>query len=226
MTSTLKTIMFQSAGKRHRNDGGPEFLGRNGFGIATGVEIWKVEAQRVRITPISTTGIARAQTDVAMDALPQVIAALASMLPDSDQGPIHGLPPAAEALLNDVADVMEAFVVHGDVCREGFMDWIRRCRAATGNLPEAVGKGEAPEAANDEPMSAAAYVAIGGSKCPVCGSPEIEGTGGVDMDGSTASNPVVCLSCNAGWDDVYTLSGYNELEVPKPQESEVAHAAA
>jgi hypothetical protein len=39
------------------------------------------------------------------------------------------------ALLNDVADVMEAFVAHGDVSPEQFTNWVYKCRKATGNLP-------------------------------------------------------------------------------------------
>jgi hypothetical protein len=35
----------------------------------------------------------------------------------------------------DVADVMEAYQVHGDVSDEQWTYWIEKCRAATGNLP-------------------------------------------------------------------------------------------
>jgi len=41
-----------------------------------------------------------------------------------------------DRLLNDVADVMEAFTVHGDVSDEIFMHWVLQCRKSTGNLPD------------------------------------------------------------------------------------------
>jgi hypothetical protein len=35
----------------------------------------------------------------------------------------------------DVADVMEAYQVHGDVSDEQWAYWVEKCRAATGDLP-------------------------------------------------------------------------------------------
>lgn len=63
-----------------------------------------------------------------------------------------------------------------------------------------------------KPMSDREYVSNGGSKCPVCHSEEIEGVANTDMDGDWISKGVVCKNCNSTWDDIFTLSGYDNLK--------------
>lgn len=55
------------------------------------------------------------------------------------------------------------------------------------------------------------YAASGFGHCPVCGSDEIQG-GPVDVDGNQATQEVSCDACNSTWDDVYTLTGYRNLD--------------
>ena len=49
------------------------------------------------------------------------------------------------------------------------------------------------------------------STCPCCGSDEITG-GCVEIDGSSASQAVSCHSCGANWNDIYKLTGYDDLD--------------
>ena len=48
------------------------------------------------------------------------------------------------------------------------------------------------------------------SHCPFCDSDQIEG-GFLEMDGSSAWQPVVCNDCGKGWNDIYNLVGYEEI---------------
>lgn len=68
---------------------------------------------------------------------------------------------------------------------------------------------------NKEFSTSEQYVAIGGSHCPNCGSENIEGGSNSDTDGDWCSKDVRCLDCKATWDDIFTLSGYDNLQVPK-----------
>lgn len=52
----------------------------------------------------------------------------------------------------------------------------------------------------------AKYVAGEGCNCPFCDSDELEG-GSINIEGNNAYQGMFCHSCNAGWDDVYVLSG-------------------
>lgn len=54
------------------------------------------------------------------------------------------------------------------------------------------------------------YVQKGGSCCPFCGSDQIEGSS-IDVDGGHALQKVGCNDCDAEWNDVYRLSGYEEI---------------
>jgi hypothetical protein len=51
------------------------------------------------------------------------------------------------------------------------------------------------------------YVAKAGTKCPSCGSDELDG-GEVSIDAGYASQEIRCLTCDAGWMDTYRLTGY------------------
>jgi|TARA_R100001086_G_scaffold112979_1_gene57622 formate dehydrogenase maturation protein FdhE len=56
------------------------------------------------------------------------------------------------------------------------------------------------------------YAELHPGECPVCGSSEIEGHS-IDIEGQSAFQEVTCLSCPAGWQDVYRLECYSELEM-------------
>jgi hypothetical protein len=63
-----------------------------------------------------------------------------------------------------------------------------------------------------EPMTPEAYAESLGTRCPVCGSDMLEGWDFTTDDG-IASQEVNCTECNASWRDVFTLTGYDNLEV-------------
>ena len=65
--------------------------------------------------------------------------------------------------------------------------------------------------ANQSPRTNEQYVKNNGSQCPVCGSEDVEGHA-FDVQGPRATQERTCLECGAGWDDVYQLTGYNNLE--------------
>lgn len=44
-------------------------------------------------------------------------------------------------------------------------------------------------------------------RCPVCGSPDIEGEP-VEIDGTHAYQRCRCDECGAGWTDAYDVAGY------------------
>jgi transposase-like protein len=61
-------------------------------------------------------------------------------------------------------------------------------------------------------LSVEEYVQHGGLKCPSCGAGNVEGQKGVEIDGGTAWQSVSCTDCDATWTDLYTLTGYDDLE--------------
>ena len=61
------------------------------------------------------------------------------------------------------------------------------------------------------PITPERYVEKAGQFCPVCGSNQIEG-GPFEADSSTAYQEVTCLDCDSGWNDIYNLVGYGDLE--------------
>jgi hypothetical protein len=65
-----------------------------------------------------------------------------------------------------------------------------------------------PKEAADRLLPIAEYLARGGQVCPRCGSEQIEGGGGMEVDGTTVVNHMGCLECDFGWRDVYSLQGY------------------
>ena len=59
-------------------------------------------------------------------------------------------------------------------------------------------------------MSQKAYVDSDGTKCPFCGSENIESDGNVEVDAGGGSQTVSCNNCGKTWYDCYTLTGYIE----------------
>ena len=60
-------------------------------------------------------------------------------------------------------------------------------------------------------LTDAEYVATLGTRCPVCQSTRLDG-GFVEIDGATASQEIRCMNCGASWTDIYTLTGYTDLD--------------
>lgn len=50
------------------------------------------------------------------------------------------------------------------------------------------------------------YAAAGGASCPKCGSADIE-AGKLSAESDVAWCKVGCLTCDAEWQEIYTLSG-------------------
>lgn len=57
------------------------------------------------------------------------------------------------------------------------------------------------------------YVGHGGSKCPVCGSTNVNTTSDIEADGANAWQEVSCSHCQSEWTDTFVLSGYTNLKV-------------
>jgi len=55
------------------------------------------------------------------------------------------------------------------------------------------------------------YLAFDGNCCPVCGSEDIEATGGFDFEGGYVYENIVCNNCNSEWTDEYSLTGITLL---------------
>ena len=66
----------------------------------------------------------------------------------------------------------------------------------------------APEETEDRLLSTTEYLAKGGQVCPRCGSEQIEGGGGMEVDGTIVVNHMGCLECDFEWRDVYSLQRY------------------
>jgi len=52
----------------------------------------------------------------------------------------------------------------------------------------------------------AEYIKNKGTKCPFCGSEDIEGDS-FDVNEGKASQEMSCLDCEESWYDIYTLTG-------------------
>ena len=68
-------------------------------------------------------------------------------------------------------------------------------------------------------MTETEYVKSEGTKCPACHGANITGFS-VNTGGGGASQEMSCDDCDAEWNDVYTLVGYNELELDTNQEQD------
>ena len=56
------------------------------------------------------------------------------------------------------------------------------------------------------------YIKTSGLQCPSCEAYEVTTTDHVETDGGFGWQEVRCDSCEATWQDVYTLTGYDNLE--------------
>lgn len=57
------------------------------------------------------------------------------------------------------------------------------------------------------PMTNRGYVRVHGTKCPFCRSEDIVGDD-INVDGGQATQEMSCNECDAEWEDVYRLIGY------------------
>lgn len=73
-------------------------------------------------------------------------------------------------------------------------------------------KSETQPQAENAALSDAEYVEKGGSICPSCGSANICTTSSMEVDGGSAWQNCKCNDCDAEWNDVYSLKGYDNLE--------------
>ena len=67
-----------------------------------------------------------------------------------------------------------------------------------------------------KPMSEAEYVAASGAGCPCCRSFNVEGVGCMESRDEVMVNSLECFHCGATWDDVFSLSGYENLKPGRP----------
>jgi DNA-directed RNA polymerase subunit RPC12/RpoP len=61
------------------------------------------------------------------------------------------------------------------------------------------------------PMTSDEYRALEEPRCPYCYSDEIVG-GSIQIDGSTAWQPITCVDCGKRWNDIYTIIAYESVE--------------
>ena len=107
--------------------------------------------------------------------------------------------------------VLEAFLAdHGIMAKEPtFVNLLARMETAS---KAALAAETSNWTAAGGPMSDAQYVARRGVCCPSCGSTEDTSGSQLTVDNGTASQPMVCGACDAEWADMYTLTGYSDLE--------------
>lgn len=56
------------------------------------------------------------------------------------------------------------------------------------------------------------YIKTSGQQCPDCNSYEITSIDNVEIDNGSAWQQIHCNLCQATWQDVYTLTGYDNLK--------------
>lgn len=56
------------------------------------------------------------------------------------------------------------------------------------------------------------YIKTSGQQCPSCEAHEVTTVDHVETDGGSAWQEVKCDSCEATWQDIYKLTGYDNLE--------------
>ena len=55
------------------------------------------------------------------------------------------------------------------------------------------------------------YLLHKGLHCPFCDSEDISASEGMEQDGPTASQRIHCDTCDKQWDDLFTLTGFDDL---------------
>lgn len=60
--------------------------------------------------------------------------------------------------------------------------------------------------ANITPQMSNTYIFRNGGNCPFCGSEDIHALHEEVWEDTRILDPIVCLECNRGWTDVYTLT--------------------
>ena len=91
-------------------------------------------------------------------------------------------------------------MIMSDIIREGMNEAFPR--------DEKLDVAPPPKEAVDRLLPITEYLARGGQVCPRCSSEQIEGDGGMEVDGTTVVNHMGCLECDFGWRDVYSLQEY------------------
>jgi len=56
------------------------------------------------------------------------------------------------------------------------------------------------------------YIKTSGLQCPSCGAYEVTSIDHVETDSGSAWQEVNCDSCKSTWQDIYTLTGYDNLK--------------
>ena len=59
------------------------------------------------------------------------------------------------------------------------------------------------------------YIKTSGLQCPACEAYEVTTIDRVETDDGSAWQEVNCDSCKATWQDIYKLTGYDNLEIAK-----------
>lgn len=95
-------------------------------------------------------------------------------------------------------------------------DFIRR---RIDEIPEWCPLMDLPDSRPKEPLTEeeemeSNYVKNQGNHCPSCRSANITG-GPFDVDGGEATQEMGCDECGASWEDLYNLTGYLNLDIPK-----------
>ena len=62
------------------------------------------------------------------------------------------------------------------------------------------------------PSSNENYVRHLGQRCPTCGAYRVVATRLVETDDASAWQEMICFECNATWQDIYKLVGYDNLK--------------
>ncbi len=59
------------------------------------------------------------------------------------------------------------------------------------------------------------YMKNRGIRCPACDTSKVETTDNGQLNAGGGVQGCMCVTCGATWTDIYTLTGYDNLEVPK-----------
>ena len=68
-----------------------------------------------------------------------------------------------------------------------------------------------------DPLTPEAYTYAGGSRCPACGSTDLERRLVDQHEADTMTRAWYCETCSATWTAVYELTGYEGLCAPRKE---------